>query len=917
MNHLKRLLSFFAMLLLCAVVAVAQFQQSKLPLADPYVFYENGTYYAYGTYSNDGIVVFTSPDLVEWEQQPQLALHKDNCTESIWFWAPEVYHIGDEYIMYYSANEHLFVAKSDSPLGPFVQYGGYQMEPLLGSEKCIDSSMFIDDDGTAYLFFVRFTDGNCIWMCRLADDYTTPEEGTLKYCFSASSGWETKQARVVEGPNMVKHNGIYYLTYSANDYQSQDYSVGYATTTSLSSPDWKKASNNPIVRRVYDLVGTGHHTIFNDAEGDMRIAFHAHNSSSAVHPRLTYIGRMNFTDNDLLELTKEPFIRPVLKGERRVGYEPAFFIDTERGYERGGSLVLDLNNDGHLDMISGGATRSIQNDLTSDSFGKRRAMHVCLWDDATKSWTDLDGKASAIQVAEYPIFLPCDINHDGVPDVVAFELVGKSTTNDVYVKKLDSQGVFLGNGDGTFRAAQLTIKDADGVHIDFDIRAPHTAALLDCNNDGLTDIVCVGYQADVSYNYVLVNNGFSGDSFNFTAVPILEGYKLQYPELRTADFNGDGFCDFILAAKVENQSGISAITEIFLNDPAAPGNFTAMNLRETSTVVKPKSAGALQVADFNGDGLPDFFLTGLGDYNLGDSEFEQTVYLNKGGTNPTFKTMTGHLKSNIYKSTYFPGSVGVIDWNGDGSYDIVISGTSENIGNKTTAHVYANQKCTGVMYGFAQLPGAMSHTISFPDFDGDGVIDYCCQGYYKDEIYLTNDQLGRTMVVALNSNAAPSRPDAPTSPSATVGEKSVTLSWEAPASATGCESFEFFVKDSNGNLVNDCLSFVGGTLDGVRKSQTAGNAGGNKSIVFFPPKNDTYTWGVQTVNAAYLGSTFATGGEFTIEGAGIGAVEKDKAAETQHYNVAGVPVEADTPGIHIVRHSDGSNTKQVVNVTSR
>ena len=130
---MRRFLSLVFLLQLAATVAFAQFQQSKLPLADPFVFYEDGTYYAYGTYSNDGIVVYTSPNLVEWEQQSQLALHKDNCTEKIWFWAPEVYHIGDEYIMYFSANEHLFTAKSESPLGPFVQVGGYQMESIIGS----------------------------------------------------------------------------------------------------------------------------------------------------------------------------------------------------------------------------------------------------------------------------------------------------------------------------------------------------------------------------------------------------------------------------------------------------------------------------------------------------------------------------------------------------------------------------------------------------------------------------------------------------------------------------------------------------------------------------------------------------------------------------------------------------------------
>lgn len=901
---MKRLLSFFAMLQLFAGIAFAQFQQSKLPLADPFVFYEDGTYYAYGTYSNDGIVVFTSQNLIEWEQQSQLALHKNDCTESKWFWAPEVYHIGDEYIMYFSANEHLFAAKSDSPLGPFVQVGGYQMEGLLGSEKCIDSSMFIDDDGTAYLFFVRFTDGNCIWMCELADDYITPVSGTLKHCFSVSAAWEQIWPRVVEGPNMVKHNGIYYLTYSANNYESPDYAVGYATTTSLKSPTWKKGSNNPIVRRVYDLVGTGHHTIFNDANGDMRIAFHAHNSTTAIHPRLTYIGRMQFTDDDMLILSKEPFIRPVLKGERWIGYEPSCFIDTERGYERGGSLVLDINNDGYLDMISGGAARSKQNDITTDRFGNHRLMQISLWNDDAKAWTQLDGAASAIQVAEYPVFLPCDINHDGIPDIVAFEAIGKSTTDDVYVKGMDHEGVFLGNGDGTFRAAAITVYDTDGAPIDFDIRAPHTAALLDCNNDGLTDIVCVGYQDNTIYNYILVNNGFNGDNFAFTAVPFLPDCQMSNVKVYAADFNGDGFTDFILAGTVEKNSDMNAITEIFLNDASAPGSFTPLGLRENSTAVKPKSGGTLQVADFNGDGLPDIYLAGQGDSNLGDTAWEQTVYLNRGGSQPTFKSITGHLKTYLYKTYYSPTSAGVIDWNGDGSFDLVVSGASDRINNYTTAHVYTNQKCTGVFYCFAQLPGATQQTISFPDYNADGVPDYCCQGYYKDAVYLNNDQLGRTMVVALNSNEAAARPNAPSTLSASVGEHSVTLSWSAPDSAVGCESFEFFVKDSEGNLVNDCLSFIGGSLDGVRKSQTVGNAGGNKSITFFPPKSDTYTWGVQTVNAAYHGSTFALGDSFTFEDSGVSHITTDDASGEQHFSVMGLPIDAREPGIHIVKKND-------------
>ena len=177
-------------------------------LADPYILLEDGIYYAYGTYDADGIRCYTSTDLKYW-QYSGLALNKANTTENRWFWAPEVYHVGDRYIMYYSANEHLFAATASSPKGPFRQVGSYQMESLLKDEKCIDSHVFFDTDGSAYLFFVRFNNGNCIWQVKLADDCITPVPGTLKQCLWAADEWELKMGRVTEGPNVYKSGARY------------------------------------------------------------------------------------------------------------------------------------------------------------------------------------------------------------------------------------------------------------------------------------------------------------------------------------------------------------------------------------------------------------------------------------------------------------------------------------------------------------------------------------------------------------------------------------------------------------------------------------------------------------------------------------------------------------------------------------
>ncbi len=151
-------------------------------------------------------------------------------------------------------------------------------------EKSIDSSLFVDDDNTPYLYFVRFTNGNVIWAAQLEDDLVTIKEETLTRCIEASEPWETSMGKVAEGPSLVKKNGIYYLIYSANHYQSQNYGVGYATSSSPLG-EWKKAGENPLLQQPKpNLVGVGHGAMFLDKDGKSKYVFHAHFSTSDVHP---------------------------------------------------------------------------------------------------------------------------------------------------------------------------------------------------------------------------------------------------------------------------------------------------------------------------------------------------------------------------------------------------------------------------------------------------------------------------------------------------------------------------------------------------------------------------------------------------------------------------------------------------------
>ncbi len=285
---------------------------TKVFFGDPFIMLYDDVYYAYGTASADGIEVYTSDDLLTWQApKGRLALDKKNVWADKWFWAPEVYHVNGKFYMYYSADEHICVATSDSPLGPFSQV---EQKPMIADEKCIDNSLFIDDDGKPYLFFDRFNDGLNIWVAELEDNLLNIKKETMQKCINVSQEWEEVWPRVNEGAFVLKHNGTYYMTYSANSYESPFYGIGVATATNVKGP-WTKYDKNPIYQKVGDLVGIGHSAMFTGKDGKLRIVFHAHRSQTEIHPRVMYISTVSFGQEDGKEIMKiDPnYITPVLE----------------------------------------------------------------------------------------------------------------------------------------------------------------------------------------------------------------------------------------------------------------------------------------------------------------------------------------------------------------------------------------------------------------------------------------------------------------------------------------------------------------------------------------------------------------------------------------------------------------------------
>ncbi len=276
--------------------AMEKTEGASILLADPAIFYHEGIYYLYGTSgtdANQGFEVYTSRDKLSWEgpagNANGYALSKGDAFGDRGFWAPQVFQYDGRFYMAYTANENIAIAAASHPLGPFRQQEAIALEAAV---KQIDPFVFFDDDGKIYLYHVRLTEGNRLFVAEMEADLSAIKEETLKECIAAEDDWENTQEvdwPVVEGPSVFKEDGVYYFLYSANDFRNPDYAVGFATSNSPLGP-WKRYEGNPILSQPdINHPGPGHGDLFLDESGKMQYVFHTHNNVGAVAPRKTAI----------------------------------------------------------------------------------------------------------------------------------------------------------------------------------------------------------------------------------------------------------------------------------------------------------------------------------------------------------------------------------------------------------------------------------------------------------------------------------------------------------------------------------------------------------------------------------------------------------------------------------------------------
>jgi len=347
-----------------------------------------------------------------------------------------------------------------------------------------------------------------------------------------------------------------------------------------------------------------------------------------------------------------------------------------------------------------------------------------------------------------------DFNGDGIADIA--------------VGQAGSIGIFLGNGDGTFKAADT---GNNGVTISVPLTAPLAIASGAFQTGKPVGIVAVSG----SYNAVILSNGGGGE----TAPAAFTGV-VSATSVAAGDFNGDGKADLVVAGFAPDSS--NPIVAIFLN--GGGGTFGTPTL----IPIDASSPEFVAAGNFLGNGYTDVAVTVNNSVD---------VFLNDGSGN--FSQGVGGTTGNG------PSSIAVGDFNGDGKQDLAVANQADG----TVSVLLSNGDAFGTFTTSATVKvGNGPSCIVVGDFNKDG----------KADLAVTNQTDNTVTVLLGNGDGTFSSPT-----TLKVGVAPTSL---AVGNFNGNGNVDLAVTNSADNTVTILLSQVVGTPTPTPTPTPPGGGGG-------------------------------------------------------------------------------------------
>jgi Glycosyl hydrolases family 43 len=287
--------------------------------ADPAVMVDNCTFYiACGHDQGTGGFVLNewfllkSTDMVTWTRTTPMSLKNFTWTNAN-AWAGQMIKAKNgKYYWYVPINNTgndrmaIGVAVADAPEGPWkdalgkpliddaLEMSTFGITNIDQTTHTIDPTVFIDDDGQAYLQYGGF------WS--MATVKLNPDMITL-----AGKLTMTTPPNYFESPYLIKRNNVYYEIYAAGS--ANPTTIDYATSTSPMGPWTRKGTILPIMPKVSGQDEPTNHAGVAEFAGQWYIVYHVSNgpSGGGTYKREVAIDKMDFnSDGSIKPVTPSP-----------------------------------------------------------------------------------------------------------------------------------------------------------------------------------------------------------------------------------------------------------------------------------------------------------------------------------------------------------------------------------------------------------------------------------------------------------------------------------------------------------------------------------------------------------------------------------------------------------------------------------